>query len=94
MSNRDDYIAKLKLQLDALNGQIDTLEAKVRETQQDVRKGYQEEMRKLRHEAKLADAKLDELKAATAETWESLVAETEKVRDAFVHSFNYFKSQL
>jgi len=37
---------------------------------------------------------LDELKAATAETWESLVAETEKVRDAFVHSFNYFKSQL
>ena len=94
MSNRDDYIAKLKLQLDALNGQIDTLETKVSEAKQDVQKGYNEEMRKLRHEAKLADAKLDELKAATAETWESLVAETEKVRDAFVHSFNYFKSQL
>ena len=94
MSNRDDYIAKLKLQLDALNGEIDTLETKVSEAKQDVQKGYHEEMRKLRHEAKLADAKLDELKAATAETWESLVAETEKVRDAFVHSFNYFKSQL
>ena len=38
--------------------------------------------------------KLDELKAAGEDSWDALVAEMEKIRDAFVHSFKYFKSQI
>jgi len=94
MTKRDAYVAKMKLQLDELNAKISELEAKAQGAKEDARAKYNEEMTKLRHQSKLAVAKLDELKAAGEETWETMVGEMEKVRDAFIHSFNYFKSQL
>lgn len=94
MSTRDEYIAKMKLQLDELNAKMNELEAKAQEAKTDVRTKYREEMRKLRHQSKLAIAKLDELRAAGESSWEALVAEMEKIRDAFTHSFHYFKSQI
>ena len=94
MTKRDEYVAKLKLQLDELDAKMDKIEAKAKDAKEDVREKYQEEMVKLRTQSKLAKAKMAELKAAGEDKWEALVAETEKVRDAFVHSFNYFKSQL
>jgi chromosome segregation ATPase len=94
MSKRDEYVAKMKLQLDELNAKMDELEAKAKEAKEDARDKYKEEMGKLRHQSKLAVAKLDELKASGEDKWETMVAEMEKIRDAFTHSFNYFKSQL
>lgn len=94
MTKRDAYVAKMKLQLDELNVKIGELEAKAQEAKIDARAKYKEEMSKLRHQSRLAVAKLDELKAAGEETWETMVGEMEKVRDAFIHSYNYFKSQL
>lgn len=94
MSTRDEYIAKMKLQLDELNAKMNELEAKAQEAKTDVRTKYREEMRKLRHQSKLAIAKLDELRAAGESSWDALVAEMEKIRDAFTHSFHYFKSQI
>lgn len=94
MKNRDQYIAKMKLQLDELNAAMNELETKAQDAKQDAREKYKAEMAKLRQQSQLALDKLDELKAAGEDSWESLVAGTEKVRDAFVHSFHYFKSQL
>lgn len=94
MSKRDAYIAKMKLQLDELNSKMNDLEARAQEAKADVRDKYREEMQKLRHQSKLAVAKLDEIKAAGESTWEAMVAEMEKIRDAFTHSFHYFKSQI
>ena len=94
MNTRETYIEKMKLQLDELDAKMNTLDAKTEEVKQDARHLYQEEMRKLRHTSKVASAKLDEVKLATEESWETMVAEMEKVRDAFTHSFHYFKSQL
>ncbi len=94
MSKRDEYAAKMKLQLDELNAKMDELEAKAKEAKADARDKYKEEMGKLRHQSKLAVAKLDELKVSGEDKWEAMVVEMEKIRDAFTHSFNYFKSQL
>lgn len=94
MSKRDEYITATKLQLDELNASISKLEARAQEAKDDARDKYNEEMRKLRHQSRLAVAKLDEMKAASEESWEAMVSEMEKVRDAFKHSFHYFKSQL
>ncbi len=94
MSKRDAYIAKMKLQLDELNTKMGNVEAKAREAKEDARDKYNEEMGKLRAQSHLAVVKLDELKAASEDTWDKMVAEMEKVRDAFTHSFNYFKSQV
>jgi hypothetical protein len=94
MTQRDVYIAKIKLQLDELNAKITEVEAKAHKAQQDARARYLEEVDKLRDQSRLAVAKLDEVKAASEDSWQRLVTEMEKVRDAFAHSFNYFKSQL
>ncbi len=94
MSKRDEYIATMKLQLDELNASMSKLEAKARDAREDARDKYHEEMGKLRHQSKLAVAKFDEMKAAGEDSWETMVAEMEKVRDAFTHSFHYFKSQI
>lgn len=94
MSKSDEYIAKMKLQLDEVDAKMDKLEAKATEAKEDARAKYKDEMGKLRQQSKLAKVKLEELKAAGEDKWEAMVTETEKIRDAFAHSFNYFKSQL
>ena len=94
MSNRDAYIEKMKNQLDELNAKMGELEAKAQEAKADARAKYKEEESKLRKQFQLATAKLEELKAAGEDTWDTMVGEMEKVRDALKHSFNYFRSQL
>ena len=93
-TTRTEYTEKMKRQLDALNKNMDALEAKASEAKADAREKYKAEMKKLRHQSQLARTKLDEIAAAGEDGWDKMVAEMEKVRDAFVHSFNYFKSQV
>ncbi len=94
MSKRDEYIGKMKLQLDELDAQMDKLEARAAQAKEDARAKYKEEIAKLRHQSRLAKGKFEELKASGEDKWDGLVSEMEKVRDAFSHSYNYFKSQL
>lgn len=94
MSKREIYTAKIKLELDQLNLKMNKLDAKANEAKEDAREKYKEEMTKLRAQSKLAVAELETLKTATEDKWESMVAGVERVRDAFAHSFNYFKSQV
>lgn len=88
------YIEKMKTQLDELNANMNKLQAKAEEAKDDARDMYKAEMAKLQEQSKQAVAKLGEMKSASEETWEAMVAEMEKVRDAFTHSFHYFKSQV
>lgn len=94
MSRRDEYVEKMKAQLDGLNEKMDTLEAKAKEAKGEARDKYQAEMAKLKKQSQVAKGKLDELKSASEDKWDAMVAEMDKIRDAFVHSFNYFKSQF
>ncbi|MCW2311632.1 sll1863 family stress response protein [Rhodoferax antarcticus] len=94
MSTRDVYINKMKLQLDDLNLQMAKLEVRAQEAREDVRDTYKAEMAKLHKQSEIAKAKLADMQASTESAWDSMVAEMDKVRDAFVHSFSYFKSQV
>lgn len=94
MTKKSIYIEKMKEQLDTLNDNMNKLDAKTEQAKEDARDLYKEEIRKLKHQSKLAVAKLDEMKTASEDGWEAMVAEMDKVRDAFTHSFHYFKSQV
>lgn len=94
MTKRNAYIEKMKKQLDDLNAKMSKLETRAQDAKDDARARYKQEMSKLNKQSKLAVAKLEEIQAAGEDKWESMVTEMEKVRDAFIHSFNYFKSQL
>lgn len=94
MNKRDAYIAKTKLKLDELNLTIDEWTNKTHHAKADVKEKYHAEMARLREQSKQTATMLEELKASGEDTWESMMASVEKVNAAFVHSFNYFKSQF
>ena len=94
MTTHTVYIEKMKSQLDTLNANMNALSAKANEAKADARDMYKAELAKLQKQSDLAVAKLDEMQTASEEGWDSMVTEMEKVRDAFVHSFHYFKSQV
>ncbi len=94
MTSRTEYIEKMKRQLDELNASMNELEAKAHEAKVEARYKYKEEMGKLRRQSQLAANKLEEIKTAGEDSWQNMIAGTEKMRDAFIHSFHYFKSQL
>lgn len=94
MITRDAYIEKMKTQLDELNVRMEHLSNQAAEAQANVRATYDKDMAQLRAQSVHAKAKLDELKSAGEDRRDAMVAEMEKVRDAFVHSFSYFKSQV
>ncbi len=94
MTQKSAYIEKMKSQLDYLNTNMNALQAKAAEAKADARDMYKAEMAKLQEQSQLAVAKLGEMKTAGEESWDAMVAEMDKVRDAFVHSFHYFKSQV
>lgn len=94
MSKRDEYIDRMKKQLDELNTQLSELESKGEAAQAEFREKHKDQIAQVREHYDSALHKMAEIKSASEEKWESLVTEGEKVHKAFVHSFNYFKSQL
>jgi predicted nucleic acid-binding Zn-ribbon protein len=94
MTKRDAYVRKMKSQLDALNATMGEVEAKAGDAKQEARAKYSEEVARLRHQSKVAAAKLEYLKSAGEDRWEAMVADMDKLRDAFVQSFLYFKSRI
>jgi hypothetical protein len=56
--------------------------------------GIRRQMDKVREQSRLASAKLDELSTAAEGSWDKMVADMEKLRNAFTSSFHYFKSQV
>ena len=94
MTTRDDYVTKMKSQLDDLNAQLDKLATKSDRAKKELQAKYSQEMADLRAKSSQASAKLEDMKNAGEDTWENVVAEMEKARDAFKHSYNYFKSQF
>jgi len=90
MTQRTAYIEKMELQLDELNKKMAGLATSAKEAKEDAQKKYKDEMSKLREQSKVAVAKLEELKTASTESWDTLVTDMEKMHDAFTHSFFSF----
>lgn len=94
MSKRNEYVAKMKAQLDDWNRDIGQLEAKTKAAGGEAEKKYREQLDALREQSRALSAKVDDVKAAGEDQWEKLVDEVTRLSDAVKHSFNYFKSQL
>lgn len=92
--SRDEYTAKLKLELDEFNAKMEELESKSSEAKADARAKYKSELLKLRNQSDKAIAKLEQLRDAGDDSWDQMVKEVDKIRHAFVHSINYFKAQF
>ena len=98
MTQRDAYVAQIKRQLDELNVKMTELDAQARSARSartEARETYQTEMLQLHQQTQDANAQLAQMMAAGEDSWNSMVTEMTKVRDAFITtSFNYFNSKF
>lgn len=72
MSNREEYVEKMKAKLDELNAEVDRLEAKAKGTEADLRIKYDGEIQKLKEHREKAKAKLSEFQKAGDSAWQDL----------------------
>jgi prefoldin subunit 5 len=93
-TQRDEFIEKMKKQLDDVNKQMAQFQKEAEEAGDKATAEYDAQIDKLREHGKQLQAKLDEMRSASEDSWDRMMEEARKLRDAFIHSLNYFRSQL
>lgn len=94
LTSRDEYIAKMKVQLDEWNASITALEEKGHEIKEEFRVKYEEQLAALRAKREAGEKKLEEMEAATESTWEQVKLETDNVWEAFKDSYRAFTAHF
>lgn len=94
MQSRTVYIEKIKHELDELNVKLTELEFSAASIEDETRERYHAEIEKVKIQSNLAKEKMTKLRESSEESWHAMVADIDKIRDAFVNSFHYFKSQI
>ncbi|MEE4273707.1 MAG: hypothetical protein V2I67_18675 [Thermoanaerobaculales bacterium] len=94
MPTRDEYVEKMKTRLDEWNQEIDRLEAKLADAEEETRTRLEPYMAKARDSRDRVVAKLAELKQSGEASFDATRDEVEHVWKTFKQSVNYFKSQL
>lgn len=77
MSTKEEYLAKLKTQLDSWQVEVDSLEAKARDAVDDLKPEIEAQIAALRAKFSEGETKVSELADATEEAWEELKADAE-----------------
>lgn len=72
MSRKDEFVAKLKAQLDEWSAEIDELEVKAHLAKAEARDEYQEQLSMLKARRDEAKGKIAEIQGAAEDAWEEL----------------------
>ena len=95
MSTRNEYVDKLKENLDKWNADIGEWEAKARVARTDLQIDYEMKLDALRKQRDEGMEKLKELQATGEDAWKDLVAGADAawdaMRDAFDKATSHFK---
>lgn len=86
MSLKDDYVEKLKAQLDEWSAEIDVLDARVRQADADLRIKYGEQVEQLRLKRDEAKLKLLELQASAGDAWQELKKGSDEAWEVIKHA--------
>lgn len=94
MSNREQYIEKMKSKLDDLNSEISKLEAKARDKKASFKEDYDEEIKVLKGKREEAGEKLDELRSASDSAWEEVKRGLENAWNSVTNSVSSAKQKI
>ncbi|MEX0600395.1 MAG: hypothetical protein WD423_12065 [Rhodothermales bacterium] len=93
--NRDEFVEKLKQQIDEWNEKIDRLEQRVREGRAEAEGTTDERLVDLRRRRDDLRARLRELQSASEEAWSDLKTGIERARkelgDAFARARSHYE---
>ena len=94
MSKRDEYVEKLKTQLDQWNVEVAKWEAKAQKAQAGVGVEYDKQLNELRRQRDQALEQMKRVQAATGEAWVDLVRGADdawaKMREALEKARSHF----
>lgn len=87
MSTKDEYLAKLKTQLDSWQAEVGELEAKASEAMDDLKPEIDEQIVNLKAKFAEGEVKFNELADATEEAWEELKVDAEAKFNELIGDF-------
>lgn len=94
MSQRDEYVEKMKAQLDHWNAEMAKWEAKAREAQAGARAEYERQLKTLREQREQAAYQLNLLQSAAGSAWVDMTRGVdeawERMREAFEQAAAHF----
>ena len=94
MNKRDEYLKKLKLQLDEWNAEVAKWEAKTRGAQADMRVEYEKQLETFRRQRDQGLEQMRKVQAASGDAWIDLVHGADdawaKMREAYEKAQSHF----
>lgn len=78
MSNREEFVQKIKSKIDEIDAQISLLEAKAKGAEADMRIKYADEIKEMKEKRAETEEKLSKLKASSSDAWKELKAGLEE----------------
>jgi hypothetical protein len=97
MSSRDEYVEKMKTQLDQWNGEIAKWEARARETQAEARTELDKRIEAVRQQREQAMYQMKLLQGAAGEAWLEMMRGTDeawaRMREAFDKASSHFRAK-
>jgi len=97
MMTRDEYVQKLKTQLDQWNSEITKWEAKTRSAQAKMKADYENQLKALRSRRDEAMTQLRQVQAASGEAWMDMMRGADeawaRLRDAFSKARSHFEKK-
>jgi len=87
MSDREQYVEKMKARIDQWNADLAKLEARSREAEADMRVKYDQQIQELREERERAEERLKELQRASEDSWKRLRDGMESAWDEMAKAF-------
>jgi hypothetical protein len=97
MSSRDEYVEKMKVQLDQWNAEIGKWEAKAREAQAEARADLDRKIEAVRQQREQAMYQMKLLQGAAGEAWVEMMRGTDeawaRMREAFDKASSHFRAK-
>jgi predicted translin family RNA/ssDNA-binding protein len=97
MVNRDEYVKKLKSQLDQWNAEVAKWEAQAKQAQAGMQAEYQKQLQQYRSRRDEALAQLRKVQSASAEAWSDMMRGTDeawkKMQEAFAQARSRFEKR-
>lgn len=94
MSDKDEFVERLKTQLDDWNAQITKMEAEARKAAADSKVQYEENLEKMRAQRDQAQQKLAELQKAGDSAWDDMRKGAEDMWATMEESFKKAMSRF
>jgi uncharacterized protein YfiM (DUF2279 family) len=94
MSDRDEYVQKLKVQLDLWNGQLTAWQAAAREATAEAKVEMEKQVGIVRSRLDDMAFRMEQLRGASAEAWQEIARGADEARKAMQDAFEKARSRI